>query len=529
MLLAMAGMANAATLFVTNTADSGSGSLRGQIAAASPGDTIEFSVTGTITLLSTLDISTGLTIAGPPGSPGITINGGGTVNAFFVSIGGVLSLENLTITDADTGIFNQGTLSVAYCTFFENDSSGDGGGIGNFGGTVMVNNTSFLGNDAFGGGGLANESGTAIVTDSTFSLNNGQGGGGIENFGILTVTNSTFSGNTAAGFGGGGIENQGTVKVTNSTFSGNSASTGAGGILNTGSASLKSTILASSTGGNCSGPSSPPVTDAGYNISDDATCDFTVAPSGTSINGSTTLHLDPAGLKNNGGPTDTIALEPNSQAVDFIPVADCTDQSTPTPLPVTTDQRGFPRPDPGNPNFCDAGAFELTTMPFAISDEALQIVRSSTLADDQINLAMTFTEFGFPTCDSGTDPFNGITVTFQAGTCAEEITQAIQFPLEPWTVHTIGDETYGTTFLTFAPGSLSARMVELPTPAAPACGEWNLNLEIAGTSNALLGDGPFSLLLTNGDGGEQCFDVTHAVVGNQTPPPARDVRRGVRR
>ena len=62
------------------------------------------------------------------------------------------------------------------------------------------------------------------------------------------------------------------------------------------------------------------------------------------------------GLQNNGGPTQTVALEPNSQAVGFIPVANCTDQSSPSPQPLTTDQRGLPRPDPNNPNFCDAGA-----------------------------------------------------------------------------------------------------------------------------------------------------------------------------
>jgi len=60
------------------------------------------------------------------------------------------------------------------------------------------------------------------------------------------------------------------------------------------------------------------------------------------------LNLDPAGLQNNGGPTQTIALEPNSEAVDFIPVGSCA---------VTTDQRGFPRPDAGEV-FCDVGAYE---------------------------------------------------------------------------------------------------------------------------------------------------------------------------
>jgi hypothetical protein len=66
--------------------------------------------------------------------------------------------------------------------------------------------------------------------------------------------------------------------------------------------------------------------------------------------------LDPSGLQNNGGPTQTIALLPTSPAVDAIPVSPvnyCTDV---TGMPVTTDQRGVSRPQ--GPA-CDIGAFEL--------------------------------------------------------------------------------------------------------------------------------------------------------------------------
>ena len=52
---AMASVQNlhAATITVTSTADSGAGTLRDALASASDGDTIDFSVTGTITLTST--------------------------------------------------------------------------------------------------------------------------------------------------------------------------------------------------------------------------------------------------------------------------------------------------------------------------------------------------------------------------------------------------------------------------------------------------------------------------------------------
>jgi hypothetical protein len=39
-----------------------------------------------------------------------------------------------------------------------------------------------------------------------------------------------------------------------------------------------------------------------------------------------------------------------------MPLADCTDQASPA-NPIIADQRGFPRPDRGNPS-CDIGAFE---------------------------------------------------------------------------------------------------------------------------------------------------------------------------
>jgi hypothetical protein len=114
-----------------------------------------------------------------------------------------------------------------------------GGGILNSG-TLTVTNSTFSNNSAtFDGGGILN-SGTLTITNSTFSNNSaGDTGGGIANGGTLTLTNSTFANNSASSDfagSGGGISNDGTLTVTNSTFSNNSAngsfgSTG-GGIFN---------------------------------------------------------------------------------------------------------------------------------------------------------------------------------------------------------------------------------------------------------------------------------------------------------
>ncbi|MDE3109431.1 MAG: hypothetical protein KGL02_05770, partial [Acidobacteriota bacterium] len=56
LVLLMAFPALGSTITVTNTADSGAGSLRAAVASAAPGDTINFSLTypATITLSSTI-------------------------------------------------------------------------------------------------------------------------------------------------------------------------------------------------------------------------------------------------------------------------------------------------------------------------------------------------------------------------------------------------------------------------------------------------------------------------------------------
>ncbi len=526
LLVTMAGLAGAATLTVTNTTDpaspvAGDGSLRGEILAASTGDVIDFSVSGTITLGGSLPaIAINLTIDGSGQS--ITVNGAHSFQIFSVNSGATLDLQFLTLQNGSVtsffgeggAIVNNGTLTVANSTLSGNQANGVGGG-GGFGGAIY------------------NNTGTVTVTNSTFSTNQATGSGGAignggaiaNNLGTVTVTNSTFSANQATNEGGA-ILNNGALTVTNSTFSANVGF--GGGIANFSNATLKGTVLAASTGGNCFDFLS--LTDAGFNISDDNSCGFTVPPIGTSINHSTTLNLDPLGLQNNGGPTETIALEPNSQAVDFIPVADCTDQTSPTPIALTTDQRGFPRPDFGNPRFCDAGAFELQTTPIVVeaNGERLQIARSTTPNSDQVNLAFSFIENASPSCDAADDAFNGFNVYLATGSCASLNFGGPVLFLDGWVVHTVNHQSYGTLFLDGG-GTLSARMVELPTPPAPACGEWTVNIEIAGIDSAFLGNGPFALGLRNPDGDTGCFEITNAVIGNQTPTPVHGVRRRVRR
>ena len=511
LFLAMLGIGRAAgTVTNCTTFGPGAGTLE---AALTGGGTVTFACSGTI-VVPEITIASGTTTVDATGQS-LTLSGNNTNSVFKVASGATLNLTNLTIAhgSADGGL--------------------DGGGISNDG-TLTVANSAFSGDGApDNGGGIFNNH-TLTVTNSTFSGNSaGDFGGGIENRGTLTVTNSTFSGNTVGVFGGG-IDNQGTLTVTNSTFSGNSAGMAGGGIENPlGSTTLKGTILAAeSTGGNCGGT----ISDAGFNISDDGSCGF----SGASIANSTTLNLAPAGLKKNGGPTQTIALEPTSQAVDFIPLADCTDQSSPTPLALTTDQRGFPRPDPGNPNFCDAGAFELTTSSdFELNNEKVQVARSTTVPNtDQVNMGLTFTHLPDPDCNAADDALHaGITVQLFAGSCSDLTGTGLTLDLDPFAVHSIGGQSYGTIYQSDPPNTLqqtgetvAARIVKLATPEGD-CGKWTLNVEVGGLDTVALGlDGnPFALELTDSDlHGFGCFDIDDAIVGSQLDPN-RKVRRGARR
>ena len=203
-------------------------------------------------------------------------------------------------------------------------------------------------------GVLSVNSGVTFTVEN-LTVANGHTRGAITNGGTLTVTNCTFSGNSAGS--GGAISNGGTLTVTNSTFSGNSATLG-GAISNEGTLTVTNSILANSTsGGNCGVPAGITAifTDGGHNIDDGTTCGFTgtncASTTGTSFCNTNPL-LDPAGLASNGGPTQTITLEAGSPAIN------AGDETVCAAPPVNNlDQRGFVRPGAGATN-CSVGAYE---------------------------------------------------------------------------------------------------------------------------------------------------------------------------
>jgi len=167
-------------------------------------------------------------------------SGGGAI----ANLDGTLTISNSTFSDNSSGgggaIFNGGTLTISNSTFTGN-SAQFGGAINNFGGTLTISNSTFSGNsatngDGGGGGAISNRDGTLTISNSTFSDNSSGGGGAIANFGgtlgTLTISTSTFSGNSAPR--GGAIFNLDTLTISTSTFSGNSATVVGGAIFSEG-------------------------------------------------------------------------------------------------------------------------------------------------------------------------------------------------------------------------------------------------------------------------------------------------------
>jgi hypothetical protein len=297
--------APAATITVTNTSDSGPGSLRQALADANDGDTINFdpSLKGqTITLTSgELLVDKSITVSGL-GADNLTVDGNSESRVLHIGSATNVTISGLTIEHGQTaypdsygdgiyyggGIYNDhATLAVNHCAItnnvgvgggvandhgtatmtdcdISNNFTGDrGGGILNDTATLTLNNCTVQLNLAYTGAGIYNKGITAILTMANSSvssnLNNGGGrGGGIySETGMVTIMNSMINQNTAAFFpdpSAGGMFNGGTTDITYSTVSGNFAGNIGGGILNSGTLTItNSTISGNHAGTNLPG------------------------------------------------------------------------------------------------------------------------------------------------------------------------------------------------------------------------------------------------------------------------------------
>ncbi|HUY33495.1 MAG TPA: DUF4214 domain-containing protein [Pirellulales bacterium] len=370
---------------VTNTSNDPtvSGSLPFEVAQANAStdeaivnfDPTAFATAQTITLKQTLTLDHSseptipISIVGP--AAGVTIAGGGSGSDFSVitvtsdtqqaAIKGASPSAPITITDGNlpstttesgAGINDLGDLTLEYVAITNNTAaSGGGGGIEVSGGPTVSSSFSI------------NPGAALVASDTTFSGNTAAGAGGavdMEGTGALIV-NSTFSGNTAGT--GGAIFNgpmlapasvlPANLGVVNCTISGNTASNDGGGIdnNNAGVMGLLNTIV---TGNTVGGTGTNPDVDGGggsgvYQGSSHDLIGNANGLAGTGItdgtNGNVVGHpalLAPFGSY--GGANQTFALLPGSPAINDAlvlanlsanaAVGDTTIQaSTPLPLP----------------------------------------------------------------------------------------------------------------------------------------------------------------------------------------------------
>ncbi|MEQ1635270.1 MAG: choice-of-anchor Q domain-containing protein [Methylococcales bacterium] len=336
---------------ITN-ANTNSDTTGGDCAAGNGADNIAFSVEGTLILGGALSISdtAGLSIDGS--GKKVILSGNNTVRVLIVNPGASLSLKNLTVANGFAtgggfggggiggggGIYNQfGNLTVDRCTFSGNTSTGNGGGIANYG-------------------------------DTTATAPNGN----------LVITNSTFSNNSAS-FGGAILNSHGKIWGSHLTVVGNSAVTPAcptgsictlsinvgGGISNSSLSgvnlqpdflNLENSIIAGNHNiikrANLPDLTSPSdingyVTQGNNNLIGSSVGILSGLQNGINGNivGADLTTVLNTILANNGGPTQTFALLPGSPALNTAAAANC---------PIT-DQRGVARSQGAG---CDIGAFE---------------------------------------------------------------------------------------------------------------------------------------------------------------------------
>jgi len=355
LLLAWSGvacpLATAATVPVTNCLDSGTGSLRDAAAKSGSGDTLDLTqlTCSKITLTTGgLKFNGSRTLLGP-GADKLTIDGGGNNDDVLAMAQGpsLLRVDSLHIANSQSrciSSFDQVSVNRASVT-----GCGIAGAVA--GGDLTITYSTISSN------GLGvNTTGNATIANSTISGNSGYFCVAIT-AGSAAISNTTISGNHATGgyyapegYAAGCIGSP--VTITNSTitsniFTSSSGNTGVG--LRIGAqATIESSIFANNAGVDLwafSADPAHPVSIAGHNNLITHAESSTVVPADT-------ITADPKllPLADNGGPTLTHALAPDSPAID----------AGSNSSGLTTDQRGvgFARVFGAR---ADIGAYEVQT------------------------------------------------------------------------------------------------------------------------------------------------------------------------
>jgi predicted outer membrane repeat protein len=349
------------TLIVTNTNNSGPGSLRQAVLDANATATAEhiifdasFNSPQTITL-TTGDIvlagsgNANVTIIGP-GANLLTVSGNNNSRIFSILENSVVNISGMTLTGGNGGssgpgngfggaVNNQGVLTLSNMIITGNTAGASGGGIyAEDRATLSLSNSTVSGNMATtSGGGIAFDiDSTATISRSTISGNTAaMRGGGVhlqpDEDNLIKIESSTISGNMAPTGAGIYREPSGTLTVTlsSTTVANNTATNIGGGVVGTMNAG--NTLIGNNTDNGTAPDYSGTLNSQGYNLLENTAGATVTGDTATNITG-----VDPnlGPLANNGGPTFTHALLSGSPALD-----------QGKSFGTTTDQRGGPRPN----------------------------------------------------------------------------------------------------------------------------------------------------------------------------------------
>lgn len=394
----------------------------------------------------------------------------------------------------------------------------DGGGMYVSGGSPSVTNVIFSGNLAADrGGGLAVGVGASVtVTDTAFTDNHsGQGGGMDATDGSMwspassTLTNVTFTGNTASRFGGG-LAAGGRLRLTNATITENRAVSGGGlavgeadFVPDSDNAVLTNITVVGNTGGGLEVFTGDPLIansifwgNTGAQIYAPAwnSLRFVVAvvligtnvveggcPLGILCDALVTADPRLGALADNGGATQTIALAVDSPAIDV-----GTDDFCPA-----TDQRGVGRPKDGpdadTKATCDLGAYEyfVPVVGFAAAGST----RSEVVTSRPVRVQLS------------SPHVQPVTVRYRA---------------MGGTAHGGGrDYTLSAGTLTFAPGDTSESIPVIVTDDMEVERDETVAIALSDARGAVLGAGTHTLTIVENEPPLKCGGKTATMVGTE--------------
>ncbi len=346
----------------------------------------------------------------------LTIDGSSLASQVIIS--GNNSVRVFYINEGVTVIMDSLTISQGYAP-----DGQVGSGINNWGELTVLNST--LSDNASGNGSAIGNNGVLTVTNSTLSNNTASSEGTIRNLGTATIANSTIFGNSA--FNGGAIANYGgaTLTLINSTLSNNSATGIGGNIINSGMLNYSNTIIANATvGEDCISLKGGTIGTNVNNLVEDGGCS-------ASLSGDPNLDTTLAG---NG----TLALLSGSSAID------AGDDGVCAAAPISGfDQRSVTRPQGVH---CDIGAYEYESAAPATHTVTFdgngadggamsnQVASSPTALTANAFTRTSYTFSGWNTASdgSGTAYTDGASYDFAA-----DITLYAQWSLTPPTVTTL--------------------------------------------------------------------------------------------